>query len=121
MSAVMKVRKNNSAKRKRIKAILSALPSALALARGVSKEKPQRIRRVTIETERTLIFRNRSGVQQGWCVECGDQVQMASVDAAAHDTGLSELAIYQLVESGALHFTEDENRRVRVCLNSLPR
>lgn len=115
----MKLRKAIGQKKRAIKAALSALPSTLALTRGDVKGKPERIRRVTIETERTLIFRNRGGIHHGWCGECGDQVQMASVDAAAHQTGLSELFIYQLIESGALHFTEDENRRVLVCLNSL--
>lgn len=82
--------------------------------------KPMRVRKMTIETERTFIFRNRSGCSApAWCDGCGLEVQMASVDVAAHETGLSELAIYELIESGALHFTEDENRRVRVCLNSL--
>jgi hypothetical protein len=41
-----------------------------------------------------------------------------SVGDAANVTGMSELAIYQLIESGDLHFIEDANHIV-VCLSSL--
>ena len=42
-----------------------------------------------------------------------------SVVEAAKETGLSELAIYQLIESGDLHFIEDANRHIVACLSSL--
>ena len=41
-----------------------------------------------------------------------------SVGDAANETGMSEMAIYQLIECGDLHFIEDANRIV-VCLSSL--
>lgn len=41
-----------------------------------------------------------------------------SVVDAANETGLSELAIYQLIESGDIHFIEEANHIV-VCLSSL--
>jgi hypothetical protein len=44
---------------------------------------------------------------------------MATVAGAADVSGLSEMVIYRLIESGALHFAEDESGRVLVCLNSL--
>jgi len=81
--------------------------------------KPMRVRRMTIETERTYIFRSRGDRQATWCPACGAEVEMACVETAARDAGLSELAIYQLIESGTLHFTEGENKRVLVCLNYL--
>ena len=46
---------------------------------------------------------------------------MVSVDGAARETGASELEIYKLVETRALHFSEDAEGRVLVCLNSLRR
>ena len=75
---------------------------------------------MTIETERTFIFRNRSGYSApAWCDECAREVQMSSLDEAARQAGVSELAIYQFIESGALHFTETADGHVLVCLNSL--
>ena len=79
----------------------------------------RRMRRVTVETERTLIFRSRSRPQVLWCACCEAEVEMASVETAAHEIGLTELAIYELVESGHVHFNEDAKGRVLVCLNSL--
>jgi hypothetical protein len=115
----MKMRQAIREKRKAVRAVLAALPSTLRLSRTGSKGNKKGRRRITIETERTLIFRNRGGLRDAWCPECGAEVQMARVDAAAHQTGLNELVVYQLVESGAVHFIEDESRRVLVCLKSL--
>ena len=44
---------------------------------------------------------------------------MASVAYAAHEAGLTELAIYQLIDARALHFREDVDGRILVCLNSI--
>ena len=44
---------------------------------------------------------------------------MSTVAGAAREAGLNELAIYQLIDAGTLHFREDEDGRVLVCLNSL--
>jgi hypothetical protein len=44
---------------------------------------------------------------------------MATVSETARETGLSELLIYQLLDFGALHFREDADGRLLVCLNSL--
>jgi len=82
-------------------------------------KKPRRIKTFTIETERTLVFRNFGSPQPGWCAVCGSEVPMATVIQAAIETGLSELAIYQLLDAGAIHFTEDSERHVIVCLDSL--
>jgi hypothetical protein len=82
-------------------------------------KKTKRITKFTVETERTFIFRNFGGQQPGWCVGCGTETQMATVADAARETGLSELAIYQLLDARALHFREDAEGRVLVCLNSL--
>lgn len=113
------MRKAIGDRRRAIKAALSALPSTLGLPHAESKEKQKCTRRITVETERTLIFRNRSGARRDWCAECGKQVQMASIDLAASVNLMSERGIYQLIESGAIHFAEDSDGRVLVCLDSL--
>lgn len=82
-------------------------------------EDARRIRRVIVETERTFIFRSRSSVCNQWCGECGADVQMAGVDVVARESGVSELSIYQLIESRVLHFMEAGDGHLLVCLNSL--
>jgi hypothetical protein len=77
--------------------------------------------RLIVETERTIIFRSSSSPQSVWCPRCGVEVEMVSVTEAARKTGLSELAVYQLVEVCAIHFAEDEDGRVLICRSSLPR
>ena len=44
---------------------------------------------------------------------------MTSVADAARDTGLNELAIYQLLNDGELHFSEHAEGPVLICLKSL--
>ena len=44
---------------------------------------------------------------------------MATVAQAARQADLNELAIYQLLDAGGLHFSEDADGRILVCLNSL--
>jgi hypothetical protein len=46
---------------------------------------------------------------------------MMSVEGAAREFGMSEMAIYKLVEERALHSIEDFEGHVLVCLNSLRR
>lgn len=84
-------------------------------------DQPKRVRRVTVKTERTFVFRSRDSVRVEWCAECGAEVGMASVDGAAREAGVGELAIYRRVEERALHFREDAEGRILVCLNSLRR
>ena len=82
-------------------------------------KKPRRTTKLTIETERTFIFRSLGGQQPGWCVACGAEAHMATVAGAAREFGLSELAMYQLLDIRAVHFSEDAEGSVLVCLNSL--
>ena len=82
-------------------------------------KKSRRITKFTIETERTIIFRSFGSQQKAWCRECEAEVQMTTVPEAVQEAGLSELAIYLLIDTRAVHFTEDEEGRVRICLTSL--
>jgi hypothetical protein len=82
-------------------------------------KKPRRITKFTIETERTFIFRNSGEKQSAWCLGCEAEAQLATVAVAASEAGLSELAIYQLLGARALHFQEDAEGHMLVCLNSL--
>ena len=81
----------------------------------------RRIRKLTLERERTFIFRSRGASRLGWCEKCQAEVELMSVADAAQETKFSELALYQLIESGALHFSEDADLRIVACLSSLRR
>ena len=85
----------------------------------IQMKKPRRIMKLTIECERISIFRNFRAPQSGWCARCEAETQMKSVADSAREIGLSELAIYQLLGDGGLHFTEDTEGRVLICLYSL--
>jgi hypothetical protein len=84
-------------------------------------DKPKHVRRVTVKTERTFIFRSRPSVRIEWCADCGAGAAMMTVEGASRESGLGELEIYKLVESRTLHSCEDAEGRVLVCLNSLRR
>ena len=84
-------------------------------------DKPKRVRRVTVKTERTFVFRTYGNVRIEWCAECGAEVGMASIEGAAQKSGMSEMEIYKLIAERTLHFSEDAEGRVLVCLNSLSR
>ena len=81
--------------------------------------KKTRITKFIVETERLFIFRTADNLQTEWCSGCATETQMATVAYAARQAGLGELAIYQLLDARALHFFEDPDGRILVCLNSL--
>jgi hypothetical protein len=95
------------------------LRRAIRNLNGVGVNGTKLIRRVVVETERTFIFRSRGSRELAWCLACGSSVEMACVEVAAHQARTSELAIYQLIESGAVHSVEDAEGRLFVCVNSL--
>lgn len=73
---------------------------------------------VTIETERLLVIRNRPRMVM-WCEQCRVEVRMLTVDQAALMMKIRSLMIYRLVETGDLHFAENDEGILLVCLNSL--
>jgi hypothetical protein len=84
-------------------------------------KRTRRKTRITIETERFLSLRQTGAGSKriAWCAVCGAERRLVTPTEAAALAGASERMIYQLVESGALHFTEDADGRVLVCLGSL--
>ncbi len=75
---------------------------------------------ITIETERFLIITPRRFETRSWCASCGRQVRMVTVDEAARCLCLSSRLIYRWIEDQTLHYTETADRRLLVCLNSMP-
>ena len=83
-------------------------------------KKRRWITKLTVETERTFIFRNRGPSRVGFCDRCGSEVELVAVADAATEAGRSELAIYELIQTGRVHFEDDEGH-ILVCLSSLRR
>ncbi len=54
-----------------------------------------------------------------WCEQCRAEVRMLTVDQAALMMKIRSLMIYRLVETGDLHFTENDGGLLLVCLDSL--
>jgi excisionase family DNA binding protein len=46
-------------------------------------------------------------------------VRMVTADEAANLAGVTTRTVYSWVEQGKVHFTETEERKVLVCVNSL--
>jgi len=81
--------------------------------------KKKTTKKLRVETRRTSIYRTRIGLQPHWCPYCGPEVAMTGIEMAARGAGMRQRAVFRLIESGALHSTEDEDGRMLVCLNSL--
>ena len=84
-------------------------------------DKPKRIRRFALKTERTFIFRSRPVTRMEWCADCGAKVAMTSVEGASRVSRFGEMEIYKLVEAHGLHSCVDPDGHVLVCLDSLKR
>ena len=72
---------------------------------------------ITFETEETVVLREGSKVSLDHCPDCGREVLMATPQAAAFLSGMSEREIFRLIEVNALHFSE--NVCVLICLESV--
>lgn len=82
-------------------------------------ERKKRRTRITVETERVLIIRGGNSESDGWCGQCGARVKLLAPETAAALTGLGRRALYRLVETGQVHFTESRDAIVSICLESL--
>ena len=80
-----------------------------------SKKRTQ----VTVETERVLVIRRRYRAIEAGCEECGETVVMVRPDQAAAVSGHSLRAIFGAIEATELHFMEQPDGMLLICLNSL--
>ena len=70
-----------------------------------------------IETKRRYVIRQSPARPQTDCAECGEL--MIGVEQAAVFFAIKQRRIFQLVESEAAHFVENETGAAMVCLSSL--
>lgn len=70
--------------------------------------------------ERRETWRLRTGKgRRAACPDCRKEAEWLTVSEAAHITGLSERAIFLLVENSEVHFAEAEDGVLLICLSSL--
>ena len=80
---------------------------------------PKKRTEITVETERVLVIRRRYRAIEAWCDSCAEQVVMIRPDQAAAVSGLSLRAIFGDIERAELHFMEQADGMLLICLNSL--
>src|SRR6185436_9411031 len=75
---------------------------------------------ITVETERVLVISgSHATAVTRWCDACQREVTMFGVDEASAFAGLSDRAIFQLAEVGAIHFEETAEGKALFCVTSL--
>lgn len=75
---------------------------------------------VTIETERLVVISgSHAPAATLWCAMCEAEVTMLGLDEASALAGLSDRAIFQLAETGAIHFVETTEGKAMFCVRSL--
>lgn len=70
-----------------------------------------------VVTKRRFIIRQVPSVKQTTCAKCGAPV--LAIAQAAVLFGIKQRRIFQIIETGAAHFTEAEAGALMICLNSL--
>ncbi len=83
--------------------------------------KRRRRTETTIETHEVLAIRTSRGPAQAWCPECGELARMVAPEAAARLAGTSTRLIYRQIEAGRLHYEENKEGSLLICLRSLLR
>ena len=68
-------------------------------------------------TKRRFVIHQTPSVKQTICAECGEA--MLPIAQAAVLLGIKQSRIFQIVETGVVHFTEAESEALMICLNSL--
>lgn len=72
---------------------------------------------IVFEKEETVLLRQTSATINEFCCDCGAFTDMATPEALAMISGMSEREIFRLIEAGEVHFYEGP--KVYVCLNSV--
>lgn len=75
------------------------------------------LKQIVFEVEETVVLRSGEMTTAGFCPVCGETVGLATPLIASAIHGSNEREIFRLIESGVVHFIEED--RLLVCLNSL--
>lgn len=75
---------------------------------------------ITMETEQVLTIRWRHSAQ-GWCQECGCEVDMVGLAEAEEITGMTQPVLQAGAQIQKWHISEDQDGSPLICLASLLR
>jgi hypothetical protein len=81
--------------------------------------KRRRRTETTIETYEVVAIRTSREPAHGWCPECGELATMVDPEAAARLGGMSTRLIYGQIEAGRLHYEENKEGLLLICLKSV--
>ena len=70
-----------------------------------------------IETNRRYVIRQLPSGRQIACTECGEP--MLTTEQAAGFFGIKQRLVFQIIETQAAHYIENEASAVMICLSSL--
>ena len=84
--------------------------------RGCNMEIKRKFEIMVATKRRYVIHQTPSNIQIA-CSECGEP--MVSAEQTANLLGIKQRRIFQIIETGAAHFTEAEAGALMICLNSL--
>jgi len=85
-----------------------------------SEAMKKRRAHITVETERVMVISgSHAAAASLWCDACRREVTMFGVNEASAFAGVSNRAIFQLAESGAIHFVETPEGKALFCVASL--
>jgi hypothetical protein len=73
---------------------------------------------IWIETKRAFV-QTQSLSQKEWCLRCIAPSVMLTLDEAASFLSTDPLSIYNLIYSGAVHFTGCESDALMICVHTL--
>ena len=73
--------------------------------------------KILVATNRRYTIRQSPSVKQITCAKCGEP--MLTTEQVAGILGITQRRIFQIIETGAVHFTETEAGAALICLSSL--
>jgi hypothetical protein len=76
--------------------------------------------KILLEITQLLVIKRSGDSRLSWCAGCAREVNMISTEMAAIIARQSTRTIYRWVEAGRLHFTEQPEGRLLICLDSIP-
>jgi hypothetical protein len=85
------------------------------------RKKKSRYTEITVETHETLFQRTPGVLATAWCSLCHARVRMASPEEAAAIAGVTTRTLYRWIEMGKLHFSEDAQGTLSICVPSVSR
>ena len=76
--------------------------------------------RIVVETQEVMVIRRKGLEARQWCPACAREVRMITPEQAALILSSTTRTIYSWVEAAIIHFREQPEGSLLICLDSLP-